>query len=51
MGFDTLEAMTLIAREKNRGIDAEKIVIAGFSMGGAIAINTAGRLNTMVVGP
>jgi phospholipase/carboxylesterase len=31
----------LIAREKDRGIDAEKIVIAGFSMGGAIAINTA----------
>ena len=31
----------LIAREKDRGIDADKIVIAGFSMGGAIAINTA----------
>ena len=31
----------LIAREQERGIDAEKIVIAGFSMGGAIAINTA----------
>lgn len=31
----------LIAREKERGIDAGKIVIAGFSMGGAIAINTA----------
>lgn len=31
----------LIAREKARGIDAGKIVIAGFSMGGAIAINTA----------
>ncbi len=31
----------LIAREKERGIDASKIVIAGFSMGGAIAINTA----------
>ena len=31
----------LIAREKERGIDAQKIVIAGFSMGGAIAINTA----------
>jgi phospholipase/carboxylesterase len=31
----------LIAREKERGIDAEKIVIAGFSMGGAIAINAA----------
>jgi phospholipase/carboxylesterase len=34
----------LIAREVERGIPAEKIVVAGFSMGGAIAINTA--LNT-----
>lgn len=32
---------TLIARENERGIKADKIVIAGFSMGGAIAINTA----------
>ena len=31
----------LIAREIERGIPAEKIVIAGFSMGGAIAIHTA----------
>ena len=31
----------LIAREKDRGIAADKIIIAGFSMGGAIAINTA----------
>ena len=31
----------LIAREKERGIDPGNIVIAGFSMGGAIAINTA----------
>jgi phospholipase/carboxylesterase len=36
---DILEA--LIAREIERGIPVEKIVIAGFSMGGAIAINTA----------
>ena len=34
----------LIAREIERGVPAGKIVIAGFSMGGAIAINTA--LNT-----
>ena len=34
----------LIARENERGIASENIVIAGFSMGGAIAINTA--LNT-----
>ena len=31
----------LIAREIERGTAADKIVIAGFSMGGAIAINTA----------
>ena len=31
----------LIAREIERGVSADKIVIAGFSMGGAIAINTA----------
>jgi phospholipase/carboxylesterase len=34
----------LINREMERGIPADRIVIAGFSMGGAIAINTA--LNT-----
>ena len=34
----------LIAREIQRGVSAEKIIVAGFSMGGAIAINTA--LNT-----
>ena len=34
----------LVAREMERGIPADKIVVAGFSMGGAIAINTA--LNT-----
>ena len=31
----------LIAREMERGIDASRSVIAGFSMGGAVAINTA----------
>ncbi len=31
----------LVAREIERGIDEARIVIAGFSMGGAIAINTA----------
>ena len=31
----------LIERETDRGIATENIVIAGFSMGGAIAINTA----------
>lgn len=34
---------TLIAREEQRGIDPGRIVIAGFSQGGAIAINTVLR--------
>ena len=32
---------SLISREIERGIEARKIVIAGFSQGGAVAINTA----------
>ena len=32
---------SLIAREIERGVSSERIVIAGFSMGGAIVINTA----------
>jgi len=31
----------LVGREQERGIDARRIVIAGFSQGGAIAINVA----------
>jgi len=31
----------LVAREIERGVPADRIVIAGFSMGGAIALNTA----------
>ena len=31
---------TLITREEDRGIDSERIVVAGFSQGGVIAINT-----------
>ncbi|MDH3612485.1 MAG: alpha/beta hydrolase [Gammaproteobacteria bacterium] len=34
---------TLIAREKERGIDARNIVVAGFSQGGAIAMHVALR--------
>ena len=40
----------LIAREKERGIDPGNIVIAGFSMGGAIAINTALHTNERLAG-
>jgi phospholipase/carboxylesterase len=32
---------SLISREIERGIDAKKIVLAGFSQGGAVAIHTA----------
>jgi len=35
----------LIAREKARGVDASRIVLAGFSQGGAIALQTALRRN------
>ena len=37
------QAAALIARERSRGIDSERIVIAGFSQGGAIAIQLALR--------
>jgi phospholipase/carboxylesterase len=37
------EIEKLIAREVDRGIAAEKIVIAGFSQGGAIALHTGLR--------
>jgi phospholipase/carboxylesterase len=44
----TLEA--LIAREEQRGIDPQRIVVAGFSQGGAIAINTVLRSETRLAG-
>jgi phospholipase/carboxylesterase len=34
---------TLIARERSRGVEARRIVLAGFSQGGAVAIHTALR--------
>ncbi len=40
----------LIEREKTRGIDASKIVLAGFSQGGAIAIHTAMRSSDRLAG-
>ncbi|MEJ2274116.1 MAG: dienelactone hydrolase family protein [Woeseiaceae bacterium] len=40
----------LIAREIERGIAPEHIVIAGFSMGGAVAINTALNTNHKLAG-
>jgi phospholipase/carboxylesterase len=40
----------LIAREKSRGVDASRIVIAGFSQGGAIALQTALRHREKLAG-
>ncbi len=40
----------LITREVERGIDASKIVIAGFSQGGAVAIHTALQTEHRVAG-
>ena len=38
------QVVALIERERARGIAAERIVLAGFSQGGAVAIDTAVRL-------
>ncbi len=40
----------LIQREQDRGIDASKIVVAGFSQGGAIAIHAALRSKRALAG-
>ncbi len=40
----------LIARERKRGIPADKIVIAGFSQGGAVALHTALRYEENLAG-
>ncbi len=40
----------LMAREEQRGIDPGRIVLAGFSQGGAIAINTVLRSGRKLVG-
>ena len=40
----------LIEREKSRGIDSSAIVLAGFSQGGAIALQTGLRLNKCLAG-
>jgi len=46
----TIALMSLIEDEINRGIPAENIVIAGFSQGGAIALNTGLRYHTKLAG-
>lgn len=40
----------LIRREQERGIDARRIVVAGFSQGGAIAIHSALRFSDRLAG-
>jgi len=40
----------LVEREKERGIPAERIVLAGFSQGGAMALHTALRENERLAG-
>ena len=40
----------LIGREVTRGIPAERIVLAGFSQGGAVSLYTAPRLNEKLAG-
>ncbi len=42
--------MELIEREKSRGIDSSAIVLAGFSQGGAIALQTGLRLDKRLAG-
>jgi phospholipase/carboxylesterase len=41
---------TLIAREQERGIEARKIIVAGFSQGGAIALHVALRYPERLAG-
>ena len=41
---------TLIDREEERGIDSQRIVVAGFSQGGAIALNTVLRSTRKLAG-
>lgn len=44
------DIQALIAREQQRGIAAERIVLAGFSQGGAIALHTALRHSQRLAG-
>ena len=46
----TASLLQLIEREKERGVDADRIVIAGFSQGGAIAMHTAMRFPDPLAG-
>ena len=50
IGDSTAILEALIAREEQRGIEPGRIVLAGFSQGGAIAINTALRTQKKLAG-
>ena len=50
IGESTASLEALIAREEQRGIDPRRIVVAGFSQGGAIAINTVLRSDKKLAG-
>lgn len=45
-----VQLITLIEREIARGVPSEKIVLAGFSQGGAIALQTALRFEAKLAG-
>ena len=48
---DSATSLTqLIKRENDRGVDASRIVLAGFSQGGAIAMHTAMRFSHRLAG-
>lgn len=51
-GFQATDAQVreLITRENNRGIPAARIVLAGFSQGGAVSLFTAPRLPEKLAG-
>jgi phospholipase/carboxylesterase len=44
------DVMRLIARENERGVPTEKIILAGFSMGGAVALATGVMLEQTLAG-
>lgn len=50
IGQSSEQLLELIAREQDRGVPLERIVLAGFSQGGAIALHTALRQSARLAG-
>ena len=50
IGQSVEQAAALVQRERDRGIEADRIVVAGFSQGGAIAMQTALRYPEKLAG-